>query len=156
MDPTLPDRLKSEAAGILAWLLQGCLEWQAEGLNPPGTVKAATAAYREEEDTIRVFINDCCETGPGLRCRPGTFIHVLRSDAMIPGSGRRTERLSGTRSKKGSILTRTETGCFMSVWTFRKRENVRGCYPFYPFITNFCLQMFRFSIRTLPKRGNKG
>lgn len=61
-DLQLPDKLKAEASGILAWLVRGCLAWQQEGLNPPATVKTATEEYRLEEDTIRIFIDECCET----------------------------------------------------------------------------------------------
>ncbi len=31
-DPTLRESLKAEASGILNWLVEGCLKWQAEGL----------------------------------------------------------------------------------------------------------------------------
>lgn len=70
-DPTLPDKLKGEASGILAWLVRGCLEWQAEGLKPPYTVKAATEEYRQEEDTLPAFISECCETGLNLEVQAG-------------------------------------------------------------------------------------
>lgn len=77
-DPTLPDKLKDEASGILSWLLQGCLEWQAEGLNPPETVKAATEAYREEEDFIKLFIDEKCKTGPELEIKAGDLYHAFK------------------------------------------------------------------------------
>ena len=48
--------------GILAWLIEGCLEWQAEGLRPPSAVLDATAAYLEAEDAIGAWIED-----PALR-----------------------------------------------------------------------------------------
>ena len=70
-DTTLPDRLRGEASGILAWLVRGCLAWQADGLKPPQTVKAATEEYRQGEDTLRVFINECCETGAALEVQAG-------------------------------------------------------------------------------------
>ncbi len=41
-DKTLTDRLLAERDGILAWAVEGCLEWQRDGLNPPQTVLAAT------------------------------------------------------------------------------------------------------------------
>ena len=31
-DPELPRRLEAESAGILAWMVRGCLEWQTVGL----------------------------------------------------------------------------------------------------------------------------
>ena len=29
------EKLKAEWPGILAWMIEGCLEWQKEGLRPP-------------------------------------------------------------------------------------------------------------------------
>jgi P4 family phage/plasmid primase-like protien len=37
-DRTLPERLLAERDGILAWAVQGCLEWQRIGLQPPPAV----------------------------------------------------------------------------------------------------------------------
>jgi putative DNA primase/helicase len=34
-DKDLPDKLKSEWAGILAWMIEGCRIWQRSGLAPP-------------------------------------------------------------------------------------------------------------------------
>ncbi|MEQ8788903.1 MAG: phage/plasmid primase, P4 family [Pirellulaceae bacterium] len=64
-DKQLGDKLKAEREGILAWLVQGCLEWQREGLNAPPEVMAATAEYRAEQDTLAAFIDECCVTGSG-------------------------------------------------------------------------------------------
>lgn len=60
LDIELPEKLKEEASGILAWLVEGCLKWQAEGLEPPESVKNATQAYRAEEDLIGHFLSSCC------------------------------------------------------------------------------------------------
>ncbi len=48
-DPTLPEKLKAEWPGILAWAIEGCLEWQRIGLAPPPAVQAATASYLADE-----------------------------------------------------------------------------------------------------------
>ncbi|WKZ34016.1 MAG: phage/plasmid primase, P4 family [Thermodesulfobacteriota bacterium] len=59
-DRELPEKLKAEASGILAWLVRGCIEWQRQGLNPPKGVKAATEEYRFTEDLLAEFIESCC------------------------------------------------------------------------------------------------
>src|SRR5690606_23126095 len=62
-DPVLEDKLKTEASGILNWIIEGCLMWQSEGLNPPAAVQDATATYKSEMDVLAAFLEDCCETG---------------------------------------------------------------------------------------------
>jgi len=62
-DRRLPDRLLAERDGILAWALQGCLEWQQTGLKPPDAVMAATEDYFEAEDALGRWIDECCQTG---------------------------------------------------------------------------------------------
>lgn len=59
-DPDLPEKLRKEAPGILAWLVQGCMEWQRQGLNPPEAVRAATQKYQDEEDIIGHFFEAEC------------------------------------------------------------------------------------------------
>lgn len=68
-DKQLPEKLKAERAGILAWAVRGCLEWQRIGLNPPASVTGATEDYRSSEDIFGRFMADCCVVGKpfGLR-----------------------------------------------------------------------------------------
>jgi putative DNA primase/helicase len=63
-DVELVEKLKAEWPGILAWLIEGCLEWQAEGLRPPQAVLEATDAYLSAEDAIAAWIDDRCERDP--------------------------------------------------------------------------------------------
>jgi putative DNA primase/helicase len=63
-DKFIAEKMKSEAPGILAWLVRGCLEYQKRGLDPPGVVLEATEEYRKDEDLIAEFIEDCCMVGP--------------------------------------------------------------------------------------------
>jgi len=60
VDEDLGEKLRAEAAGVLAWIVRGCLEWQRDGLNPPPNVLSATEQYREESDSLRMFFEDCC------------------------------------------------------------------------------------------------
>jgi putative DNA primase/helicase len=63
-DKTLPEKLRAEAAGILAWTLRGCMEYQKHGLNPPTLVTEATAEYRAESDALSDFLQDVCIKAP--------------------------------------------------------------------------------------------
>ena len=63
-DLNLADKLEAELSGILNWAIQGCLDWQRHGLQPPAKVQAATQAYREEMDVFGPFIRECCVIHP--------------------------------------------------------------------------------------------
>jgi putative DNA primase/helicase len=49
---------------ILAWAVQGCLEWQQGGLAVPQTVLDYTAEYRAENDPLRDWLADACALTP--------------------------------------------------------------------------------------------
>jgi putative DNA primase/helicase len=62
-DPNLRDTLQREAPGILRWLVEGCLAWQREGLNPPAIVLEAVKDYRAATDVLAEFLETSCEFG---------------------------------------------------------------------------------------------
>ncbi len=59
-DLALGDKLKTEASGILRWLVEGCLLWQKEGLESPEAVKTATEDYQIESDPVGRFLAEQC------------------------------------------------------------------------------------------------
>jgi putative DNA primase/helicase len=65
-DTSLPDKLREELPGILAWAVRGALDWQKSGLREPEAVKEATAEYKEESDVLADFLTDCCVLLPKL------------------------------------------------------------------------------------------
>ena len=62
-DKKLPEKLRGELPGILAWIVRGCSEWLREGLKAPEEVRQATKAYRAEMDVLAAFLADCCQRG---------------------------------------------------------------------------------------------
>lgn len=71
IDKDLPQKLKAEASGILAWLVRGCLRWQECGLSIPHEVLDATGDYRRAEDRLQDFLDERCETVQGYREKSG-------------------------------------------------------------------------------------
>ncbi|MFI3198108.1 MAG: phage/plasmid primase, P4 family [Methylococcaceae bacterium] len=64
-DAGLAEKLKAEAPHILAWMVDGCLDWQKRGLSDtPKTILEATCGYQEEQDLIGGWLNECCEMSP--------------------------------------------------------------------------------------------
>jgi putative DNA primase/helicase len=59
-DQNLELKLRDEAAGILQWMIDGCLDWQRHGLMRPEVVMAATDEYFREQDLIGRWLEDEC------------------------------------------------------------------------------------------------
>ncbi len=72
-DPAIKATLRNDPAArsaLLAWGLQGCLDWQSrgkgrQGLAVPARVLEATKEYQEEQDPLRDFLDECCELKNG-------------------------------------------------------------------------------------------
>lgn len=60
-DLKLKDKLVAEAPGILAWAVRGCKAWLEQGLGEPPEVGDATGAWRDHDDPLKDFLEDCCE-----------------------------------------------------------------------------------------------
>lgn len=82
-DPDLADRLKAEWGGILQWVIDGCLAYQREGLNPPEAVSSSTAEYFSSEDFFAHWIEDCCERGPEFFASPTQLFASWKKYAEI-------------------------------------------------------------------------
>jgi putative DNA primase/helicase len=68
-DKELDCKLKTEASGILNWLLEGAEMWQKNGLVAPEIILKATEDYRKEMDVIGSFITECCIVKSGIKIR---------------------------------------------------------------------------------------
>lgn len=84
-DKTMPERLKAEYPGILAWCVRGCLEWQERGLDDPQSVTEATAGYRSGQDTLGAFLGECTVAGREMRVKAGEL--YARYKAWIEAAG---------------------------------------------------------------------
>lgn len=87
IDMTLPQKLRSEKAGVLAWMIRGALDYLTGGLRPPKAVVDATEEYRQDSDPIGDFIRNGCEiTGEATeRVTPGEFVDGFRIYAKRNG-----------------------------------------------------------------------
>ena len=59
-DKHLYEKLTNEMSGIFNWALEGCIEWQRQGLNPPDVVVNATDKYRASQDPLADFLREMC------------------------------------------------------------------------------------------------
>lgn len=68
-DKAMPEKLRREHRGILAWCVRGCLAWQERGLAAPDDVTEATAGYRREQDLLGAFLDECTLSGRQYRAK---------------------------------------------------------------------------------------
>jgi P4 family phage/plasmid primase-like protien len=52
--------IAEEGPGILAWFVEGCVDWKKTGLAYPEKVIEGARNYRNEQDEVRCFVEECC------------------------------------------------------------------------------------------------
>ena len=127
-DTGLPEKLREELPGVLAWAVMGCVEWYQHGLGTAAAVEAATAAYREETDVIDRFFSDVCVFGPKERVTRKELYEAWEGwcveEGVEPGTQTTFTRVMGERGAVRDFKAGTYGG--KRVW---KRIGVRGSVP---------------------------
>jgi putative DNA primase/helicase len=93
VDRTLLPALKREAPGILARLIDGCIEWQRNGLCPPASVQTASKEMLSDADIFGRWLSEKTEYAPGvdtsravLQASFDTFRHGEGDQTVIKAS----------------------------------------------------------------------
>lgn len=135
LKPEAPDRrleakLKAEGGQILAWMMEGCLNWQAtrgdgtekqqSGLTRPDAVKVATDDYFEGQDVFGSWISESCILGAG-RFEQTTALYLswvryAKDNGEEPGTQTAFSLKLGKRFKKGKVADkRGFSGLYLGV-----------------------------------------
>ncbi len=113
-DPLLPVKLKAEAGGILAWMIEGCREWATHGLQPPAVVKESTDQYLGAEDSLQQWLDECCEIGTGFASSKALFASWSRwceASGEFTGTMKRLMAKLESRGIQTGQKFRGERGC---------------------------------------------
>jgi putative DNA primase/helicase len=102
-DRKLAQKLRSELSGILAWAVEGCLEWRREGLQAPAEVRKATAGYRSEMDVLGDFLADRCFRGERLEVGKDELYKAYQTWSEDAGERTETKRKFGMLLKERGI-----------------------------------------------------
>lgn len=102
-DGTLPERLKAEAPAVLAWVYQGWLDYQAQGLNPPQAVLAATHRYQDESDTMGRFLEECTMESRGESIPAGALYEAYGKWSAQQGEHAETSTAFGKSLKARGV-----------------------------------------------------
>lgn len=62
-DRELETKLREEGPAILRWAIDGCLDWQANGLVKPDIVQKTTDEYFAAQDVLGQWLNESCAFG---------------------------------------------------------------------------------------------
>lgn len=113
-DGELPSRLRTEADGILTWLVNGYHDWREHGLAEPAAVIEATQKYRDESDLITQFLTDRTTTVGMASVKSSQLFAAWQAWCHIEGAD------AGTQTSFSTALTergfdRTKRGGYQ-VW----------------------------------------
>ncbi len=112
-DPQLLNKLKSEAPGILAWLIEGAYLYQEYGLVIPEIIKDCVQNYREEVDLLGQFITDACMQVAQYRVAANTLYKGYCRWCEDNGCRALSNKKFGSRMKKrGYEEKRTNRGLY--------------------------------------------
>jgi putative DNA primase/helicase len=124
-DPDLPEKLKAEYPGILAWAVRGCLDWQRHGLTAPAAVVEATTQYRESMDTVAAWLDDACELGPTWTAKAGDLHASYKKWCEVNGERWLSPRKLGERLAEKGFEPFKGTGG-VRTWLGVKLQHVPG------------------------------
>lgn len=99
-DHMLEEKLRDEGPRILAWALQGCLDWQAHGLGRPESVSEATADYFEQQDLLGQWIAERCTTRGSDWDTPATLFASYSDFARKAGEDTGSSKTFGSTLEK--------------------------------------------------------
>lgn len=131
-DHMLEEKLKAEAPRILAWALQGCLDWQEHGLGRPESVTTATDEYFEEQDVFGAWLAGRCIVKRGESETAAKLFRDWSSYARAMGDAPGTSVTFAAKLRKsGFIKKHTMYGALYQGLSLQQRENSDAQYDGY-------------------------
>lgn len=132
VDEKLPEKLQAEYPAILRWAIDGCLDWQENGLQRPDCVTKTTQEYFEDQDSFGEWLKECCVKYDGFTTKGNTLFASWKEYAekcgIYPGNAK---SFAGEMQKRGFERDRDSKGArgFKGI-TLKPEENQgyeRGC-----------------------------
>lgn len=100
-DESLRDKLAAELPGILNWALDGWRDYSyGDTLEPPRAVIEATEEYRQEQDVIAMFLDDCAIVDPAAAVAPRDLYAAYTAWCHANGERPDSQKALGTQLKQ--------------------------------------------------------
>ena len=110
-DNTLKARLRDEYPEILRWAIDGCLDWQANGLIVPPRVAAESRDYFASQDVFTAWLDERCEPDRGAAATVADLYRSWKEYAEAAGEHPGSSRSLGDRlTSRGFRRIKDELG----------------------------------------------
>ena len=116
-DKKLPEKLRGELPGVLAWIVRGCSKWLREGLKAPKEVRQATRAYRAEMDVLAAFLADCCQRDEDEEESAGELWGAWKRWCEETGEQVGTQKRFGGQLAERGFLNHRDSRTGRKVWS---------------------------------------
>ncbi len=111
------DYLFDHAGGyVMTWIIEGAKKAiEADfKIKEPQIVQAAIEAYREENDWLGQFLDECCDIGKDLTAKSGELYQAYRARCTLNGEYiRSTSDFYSSMEKAGYSKRKTNKGAFI-------------------------------------------
>ena len=114
--PTTPDKglereLREEWPAIFRWMIDGCRDWQKNGLQRPAVVEEATREYFEAQDVFGQWLEEACDVGARFVDTSAalfdSWAKYARANCEDPGSAK---AFSEAMQKRNFVLRKNTPG----------------------------------------------
>jgi putative DNA primase/helicase len=124
VDQELPEKLREEYPGILAWAIAGFGVWNREGLGTAPVVQESSADYFTAQDAVQRWMDECTERSEGHEEGSGTVYQSWKQWANENGEYVGSQRrLTQALKSKGYTMSRDS-----------KARKVRGLLVLQPWV----------------------
>jgi putative DNA primase/helicase len=126
-DKGLPDTLRAEAQGVLAWLVRGAVAYAREGLEPPAEVIAMTRQYFREQEPLAQWLDgfEKCEPRDGTKAADLFEAFVVWCDENEHKRWPNTQKgFSSELQRRGVASKKTLEGKFYGLRRVKQVEEV--------------------------------
>lgn len=129
VDPKLNHKLRPEYPAILRWAIEGCLDWQQNGLIRPACVTTETQDYFTDQDVFGGWIADCCNLDPIFSASVSDLFASWKTYAEQNGlSAGNTKSFGGELTKRGFERIRSKKARKFKGICLKKQDNQDSPY----------------------------
>ncbi|MFY0623651.1 MAG: hypothetical protein JXQ89_18370 [Pelagimonas sp.] len=108
-DAGLEAKLRKELPGILRWMINGCLAWQAHGLGSCPAIESATSGYFEQQDLVGRWIEAKATLDADASTPVADLYESWRSFLAEVGEEHESLRAFGSRLTAAGFASRSTT-----------------------------------------------